>query len=187
MRIKLSKRKIIRLYSHLSFPHIYELFINFSYNLCKKKVKVLATSSCPTLCYSMDYSLPGSSVHRILQARILQWVAIPFSRGFSQPRDWTWVSCLAGRFFLIWATREVLYCLMRMLLTQLCPVLCNLWTVALQDPGFSVHGILQARILQWVVIPFSRGIYQPRYRTCTSQIFVAGRFFTFWVTWAHVL
>ena len=55
------------------------------------------------------------------------------------------------------ATREVLYCLMRMLLTQLCPVLCNLWTVALQDPGFSVHGILQARILQWVVRPSSRG------------------------------
>ena len=41
----------------------------------------------------------GSSVHRILQARILEWVTIPFSRGSSWPRDWTWVSCLAGRFF----------------------------------------------------------------------------------------
>ena len=54
----------------------------------------------------MDCSLPGSSVHGILQARILEWVAIPFSRGSSWPRDWTWVSCIAGRFFTIWATRE---------------------------------------------------------------------------------
>ena len=43
--------------------------------------------SCPTLCDSMDYSLPGSSVHEIFQARILEWVAISFSRGSSQPRD----------------------------------------------------------------------------------------------------
>ena len=54
----------------------------------------------------MDCSLSGSSVHRILQARILEWVAIPFSRGSSQPRDWTSVSYITGRFFTIWATRE---------------------------------------------------------------------------------
>ena len=48
-------------------------------------------------------SRPGSSVHGILQARILERVAIPFSRGSSQPRDQTWVSCIAGRFFTIWA------------------------------------------------------------------------------------
>ena len=54
----------------------------------------------------MDCSPPGSSVHEILQTRILEWVAIPFSRGSSQPRDWTLVSCIAGRFFIIWATRE---------------------------------------------------------------------------------
>ena len=51
----------------------------------------------------MDYSPPGSYVHGILQARILGWVAIPFSRGPSQPRDWTQVSCTAGRFFTVWA------------------------------------------------------------------------------------
>ena len=56
----------------------------------------------------MDCSLPGSSVHWIHQARILEWVAIPFSRGSSWPRDQTWVSCIAGRFFTIWATREAL-------------------------------------------------------------------------------
>ena len=49
---------------------------------------------------------PGSSVHGILQARILQWVAISFSRGSSQPRDQTQVSCIAGRRFNLWATRE---------------------------------------------------------------------------------
>ena len=47
--------------------------------------------SCPTLCDPMNYSPPGSSVHEILQARILEWVAICFSRGSSQPRDWTHV------------------------------------------------------------------------------------------------
>ena len=54
----------------------------------------------------MECSPPGSSVHGILQAKMLEWVAILFSRGSSQPRDWTWVSCIAGRFFTIWATRE---------------------------------------------------------------------------------
>ena len=54
----------------------------------------------------MDCSPPGSSVHGILQARILEWVAIPFSRGFSQPRDRTWVSCIEGGLLTIWATRE---------------------------------------------------------------------------------
>ena len=54
--------------------------------------------SCPTLCIPMDCA-PGSSVHGILQARILEWVAVSFSRGSSRPKDQTWVSCTAGRFF----------------------------------------------------------------------------------------
>ena len=56
---------------------------------------------CPTLCDPMDCSPPGSSVHGILQARILEWVAISFSRGSSQPRDQTQVSCIAGRHFIL--------------------------------------------------------------------------------------
>ena len=56
--------------------------------------------------WPVDYSLQGSSVNGILQARILQWVAIPFPRGSSQSRDQTQVSCIAGRFFTVWATRE---------------------------------------------------------------------------------
>ena len=69
-------------------------------------VCVLVAQSCPTLCNPMDCGPPGSSVHGTLQARILEWVAIPFSRGSSRPRHRTQVSCTAGRFFAIWATRE---------------------------------------------------------------------------------
>ena len=54
----------------------------------------------------MDSSLPGSSVHGISQARILEWVAIPFSSGSYPPSDLTWVSDTAGVFFTVWATRE---------------------------------------------------------------------------------
>ena len=54
---------------------------------------------CPTLCDTMDSSLPGSSVHGVLQERVLELVAIPSSRGSSQPKEWTCVSCIAGRFF----------------------------------------------------------------------------------------
>ena len=63
--------------------------------------------SCPTLCDPMDCSLPVSSVHGIFQARILEWVTTSFSRGSSPPRDWNWVSRIAGRCFTVWATREV--------------------------------------------------------------------------------
>ena len=59
-----------------------------------------------TLCDRMDSNLPGSSVYGILQARILEWVAVPFSRGYSQARDQTQVSHTAGGFFTSWATRE---------------------------------------------------------------------------------
>ena len=62
--------------------------------------------SCPTLCDPMNCSSPGSSVHGILQARTLEWVAIPFFGGSSQPRDQAWVSRIAGRVFTVWATRE---------------------------------------------------------------------------------
>ena len=66
------------------------------------EVEVLVPQSCLTLCDPMDCSLPGPSVQGIFQARILEWVAISFSRGTSQPRDRTRVSCIAGK---------ILYCL----------------------------------------------------------------------------
>jgi len=67
------------------------------------------SQSCLTLCDPMDCSsLPGSSVHRIFQARVLEWVATSSSRRFSWPRDRTQVSCIVSRRFTIWVTREVM-------------------------------------------------------------------------------
>ena len=64
-------------------------------------VEVLVTQLCPPLCDPIDYSPPGSTVHGILQARILEWVAISFSRGSSRPRDRSRISCIAGIFFIV--------------------------------------------------------------------------------------
>ena len=72
--------------------------------LWKQKVKVLVPQSYPTLCDPMDCSSSGSSVHGILQARILRWIDIPFSRGSFPPRDGTQISFIAGRFSTIWIT-----------------------------------------------------------------------------------
>ena len=71
----------------------------------------MCTQSCPTLSDSMDCNPPGSFVHVIFQARILEWVVIPSSRGSSWPRNWTCISvslALAGRFFTSYATWEAL-------------------------------------------------------------------------------
>ena len=65
----------------------------------------LGAQLCPTLCEPMDCSPPGSSVHRIFQARKLDWVAISSSRGSSWPKDWTSVSCITGGFFTNWAAK----------------------------------------------------------------------------------
>ena len=62
--------------------------------------------SCLTLCDSMDYGLPGPSVHGIFQARILEWVAISSSRASFSPRDWTHISCISRRILYNWATWE---------------------------------------------------------------------------------
>ena len=136
----------------------------------------LVAQTCPTLCNPMDCSLPGSSVQGVLQARILEWVAIPSSRGSSQPRDQTHVSCgsCIGRsgFLTTKATWESLVITVRAKLLQLgptlcdpivitaaakslqsCPTLCN--PIDGSPPGSPVPGILQARTLEWVVISFS--------------------------------
>ena len=70
------------------------------------RIKMSKTCACMLSCNPMDYSLPGSSVHEILQVRMLEWVAISFSGGSPQPRKWTWVSCIEDKLFTIWATRE---------------------------------------------------------------------------------
>ena len=154
--------------------------------LCKVKVAQLCLAlcdpmdyiakslqSCPTLCDPIDGSPPGSPVPGILQARTLEWVAISFSNA--------------------WKLKVKVKLLSRVRL------LATPWTAAYQAPssmGFSrqewvlewgavtfsmdyiVYGILQARILEWVAYPFSRGSSQPRNRTGVSCI--EGRFFTNW-------
>ena len=146
--------------------------------------------SCPTFCDPMDCSIRCSSIHGILQARILEWVAISFSRRSSQPRDRTRVSPTAGRCFTIWATREAQ--VKQITLPQCgcassnqvkvkvksCPTLCDPMDCSL--PGFSVHGIFQSRVLEWVAISFSKGSFRPRDQTQVSRI--VGRRFTVWTT-----
>ena len=137
--------------------------------------------SCPTLCDPVDCSPPGSSVHGILQARILEWVAISFSRGSSRPRvkpASSELPALAGGLFTTTITWEALTQLcvcvcVCVLVAQSCPFLCN--PMDCSPPGSSIHGILQARILKWVAISFSRGSSQPRDQTQVSRI--AGRRF----------
>ena len=153
-----------------------------------KSVCVLVAQSCPTLWDPMNYSPPGSSVHGILQARILEWVAISFSRRFSWPRNQTEVSSIAGRRFTVWATKEApktkrithqQYNLAAAVAKSLqsCPTLCD--PINGSPPGSSVYGILQARTLEWVAISFSRRSSWLRDWTQVSSIAV--RFFTVWV------
>ena len=78
-------------------------WLSQDHNLC---VCAQSLQSCPILCDPIDYSPPDSFFHSILQAIILEWVAISFSGGSSWPRLWTWVSYIAGRCFTVWATRE---------------------------------------------------------------------------------
>ena len=121
-----------------------------------------------TLCSPMDSRPPGSFVHGISQAKILEWVAISFSRGSSWPLDWT------GRIFTISATWEDLGTLKWREVAQYCLILCDPMDCSL--PGFSINGIFQARVLEWV----ARGSSQRRDRTLVSCI--AGRHFTLWAT-----
>ena len=165
-------------------PTILLLGVYLRQTVIWKDTKVEVVQSCPTLCDPLDYR-----VHGILQARILEWVAFPFSRGSSWPRDQTQVFHIAGGFFTSWATREaqkdtctpifiVKESESESEVAQSCPTLCYPMVCSL--PGFSIHGILQARILEWVTISFSRGSSWPRDRIWVSHI--GGRRFNLWAT-----
>ena len=121
---------------------------HFLLQCMKVKSESEVAQSYPTLSDPMDCSPPGSFVHGIFQARVLEWGAIAFSRGVATCR----VYCLVTKSYL--TLLKAMDCI---------------------PPGSSVHGISQARILEWVAISFSRGSSQPRgqtWVTCT-----AGRFF----------
>ena len=191
---------------------------------------MVKVKSYPTLCDPMDCSLPGSSIHGIFQARILEWVAISFFRRFFRPRAWTQVSGTVGRCFTVWTIREVrawegmveirhakindwtthffsystvwarssgvlapwpsgnnsegmqlwsglvvvgevvykyALCMhaksLQLCLTPYNPMDCS-------PQGSSVHGILQARIVEWSAMSSSRGSSWPKHRTCVSYV-----------------
>ena len=120
----------------------------------------------------MDYI-----IHGVLQARILEWVALPFSRGSSQPRVQTQVSCIAGRFFTSWATREA-------------PVISVIWMWSCSVVSDSLPSHLptrlvcpwnfQARVLEWVAISFSRASSWSRGWTQVSHL--TGTCLTVWAS-----
>jgi len=108
-------------------------------------VRAKLLQSCLTLCDPMDYSLPGSSVHGILQARILEWVAMPCSRGSSQPRDGTCVSvspALSGRFFTTSTTWETLLNVSQSALKKRKVLICGDWQIPYCE--YSHHGWFSA-------------------------------------------
>ena len=150
------------------------------------------------------HGLPGSSVHGILQVRRLEWVAISFSKRSYQPRDWAQASYIVGEFLTteplgkpllhVKSSVQILgvqvdttentknkkqeqLLLIIVLVAQSFPAL---WSYDYSLPVSSVHGILQARILEWIAIPFSRWSSWSRNQIQVSC--VAGRFFTIWAT-----
>ena len=91
-----------------------------------------------TLCDPVDCSLPGSSVHGIFQAIVLEWIAISFSRGSSQPRDGTRISHIVDRHFTVSATREVwIMTIQFSSVAEPCPTLCD--PINCSTPGLPVH------------------------------------------------
>ena len=126
----------------------------------------------------MNCNLPDSPVHGILQA--LKQVAISYSRRSFRPRDWMPVSCVTcidRRVLYCWATWEAPYTYTLIYIhTHTCVCMCVCVCVVCT----SVRGISQARLLEWVAIPFSRGSSQPWDQTCVYCI--ASRFFIIWAT-----
>ena len=138
---------------------------------------------CLTLCDTLDCSPPGSSVHGILQTKTLEWVTMPPPGDLpnpgikprspalqvdSLPIEPPGKPKIQFRYVNSWCV---------CLVAQLCLTLCD--TLDCSLPGYSVHGIFQARILEWVAISFSREASRPRDRACISCVSsIAGRFFT---------
>ena len=141
---------------------IWFLVFQFAFLLQVGRFSRSVVSDC---CDPMDCSRPGSPVYGIPQARILEWVTSSFSRGSSQPMDWTMVSHIAGRFFTIWATREAYYDCVHVLLKA--QPLCIRWAELnlvnrvlgeveknsfVTFPGRGAH----SRLLHW------KTVFQPR-------------------------
>ena len=106
----------------------------------------------------MDCSPPGSSVHELLQARILEWAAIFFSRGFSRPRDQTQVSCTAGRFFTGWVTRETQYL---QFITYISEIIIIKWTCMNSSANLLTGTLLPLKKLPFRHVPTLSSSHNP--------------------------
>ena len=148
------------------------------YNSIERKKESEVAQSCPTLCDPMDYSLPGSSIHGIFQARILEWIAISLPRVSSWTRDGSWISRIAGK-TIYHLSHQGSPCLSMKLKVKLLShiwLFATPWTIAYQAPpsmGFS-------RQEYWSGLPFpSPGeSSRPRDRTRVSR--TPGRRFNRW-------
>ena len=134
------------------------------------------TQSCPTLCDPMDCSPPGSSVHGISQARILEGVAISYSRGSSQPRDWTQVSCTGRWILYFWATREAFFhCCCSV--AKSCWLCATPWTVAHQTSlSFAISLSLLKLMSIESVMPSNHLILSPHFSSCPPSFPASGSF-----------
>ena len=143
------------------FKHVYQQFWilqgkGLSFALCKMRVLLFSPKVMSDSCNPVDCSLPGSSFHGISQARILEWVAISFSRGSSWPRDQTLTPCSTGGFFTTAPPGKPNMGIAAAAAAgslQSCPTLCD--PIDCSPPGSAVPRILQARTLEWVAISFS--------------------------------
>ena len=117
--------------------------------------------SCPTFCGPMGCSPPGSSVHGILQARILEWVAISCSRGSSQPQDQTHISCIGRRVLYYWATWEALFSFPKSLVKGICrytaPFIQHLGSNSHWMNSFNLMWILNILVAGDKSLYYSRG------------------------------
>ena len=141
---------------------------------CKSTIVAESLGRVLLLCDTMRCSQPDSSVHGISQARILEWVVISFSEGSSWPRDPACFSRTGRRMLYRWATGEPKSTM------EVKVKVPRSWQTLCDQADFTVGGILQARILEWVTFPASRGSSQPRDQTKVSLN--AGGFFTSWAT-----
>ena len=157
----LGQFQVMTKWINYTYTYVHSMGLNYRVSsrvpmLYSEWVSEWSRSLCQTLCDPMDCSLPGSSLHGILQARVLEWVAISFSTGSSQPRVQTQVSCIPGRRFNLWATRRSLLIIFFILLlfTQSCPTLCNPMDCSM--PGFlsftisqGLLKLLSIELLRW--------------------------------------
>ena len=171
----------MKIHPHLKFL-IYDTLKCMRWFISPAGMHAKLLQLCLTLWDPMDCSPPGSSVHGILQTRILKWVALPTSRESSQPRDRRQVSlspALASGFFTTSATWEAptnkdwLPLVVLCSVAELCLILCK--PMNCNPPDSSVHGIFQAKILEWVAISYSRGSSWPWDWTQLSYISCTGR------------